>query len=400
MAFNLFDHMEPEVVVIGGGPVGSTFAAQTASCSTIVIEEHEEIGSPVQCTGLVHPRVVEMARAEGTVLNTITGFRLVLPGGRNLEVRSGETKAVVIDRVKFDRICSSRAEEEGADILTGLEFKGFQRDGRRLRIKLKGPNGPEELSTDLLVGADGYKSRVGKEAGIGPPREVVRGIQVDLDVRMDEQSLVEVLIGQKVAPGFFAWVLPCGDFTRVGLGVANANGAPSKYLSALIKQKGLEGAERLRIISGAIPIGPPKRTYADNILIVGDAAAQTKPLSGGGLYTGMRAARWAAMTAVEAIKEKDLSAKRLSEYEARWRADLGKELDRGLLIRRAFVKMTDKKLDEVGRLLDRNDAKVVLATGDIDYPSKIASPLLRAVPSIIKFSPHLIGSLIRGANGK
>jgi flavin-dependent dehydrogenase len=111
----------------------------------------------------------------------------------------------------------------------------------------------------------------------------------------------------------------------------------------------------------------------------------------------MRAARWAATTAVEAIGANDLSAKRLSEYEERWRADIGKELDRGLLIRKVFVNMSDKKLDEVGRLLDRDDAKVVLATGDIDYPSKIASPLLRTVPSLIKFSPQVIGSLIRGS---
>jgi digeranylgeranylglycerophospholipid reductase len=392
--------VEPDVVVIGGGPVGSTFAAQTASCSILVVEEHEEVGSPMQCAGLVHPRVVEMAHAEDTVLNTITGFRMVFPGGRNLEVRTNEAKAVVIDRAKFDNICSARAEDEGADILTGREFKGFQREGHKLRLKLEGPNGPEELSTSLLVGADGYKSRVGKMAGIGPAREVIRGIQVDLDVRTADRSLVEVLIGAKVAPGFFAWVLPCGDFTRVGLGVSSAYGAPSKYLTALIKKKGLEDAERLRIISGAIPIGPPKRTYADNILIVGDAAAQTKPLSGGGLYTGMRAARWAALTAVEALKARDLSAKRLSEYEDRWKADIGRELERGLLMRRAFVKMTDKKLDEIGRLLDRDDAKEVLATGDIDYPSKIASPLLRQVPSLIKFSPQLIGSLIRGANSK
>jgi flavin-dependent dehydrogenase len=102
--------VDPEVVVIGGGPVGSTFAAQTASCSTVVVEEHDEVGSPVQCTGLVHPRVVEMAHAEGTVLNTITGFRMVFPGGRALEVRSHETKAVVIDRSRFDRVCSSHAE--------------------------------------------------------------------------------------------------------------------------------------------------------------------------------------------------------------------------------------------------------------------------------------------------
>lgn len=382
-------------MVVGGGPVGSAIAAQTASRSTVIVEEHDEIGSPVQCTGLVHPRVVEMAGAPETVVNTITGFKLFFPGGRCLLVRSSETKAVVIDRKRFDNVCSGKAEHEGADILTGRKFVGFRRDGRRLIVELEGPQGPEEIRTGLLIGADGYKSKVGRLAGLGPAREVVRGIQADLDVRLNDQELVEVYIGRTVAPGFFAWVLPCGDFTRVGVGVSRDNGAPSQYLAALVKKRGLQDAKRLNIVSGAIPIGPPKRTYGDNIMIVGDAAAQTKPLSGGGLFTGMRAARWAAMTAVETLEDDDVSATALSSYQDRWRADIGKELDRGLLIRKAFVSMSDQKLDDIGRTLDREDVKAVLAAGDIDFPSKLASPLLRTVPSLIKFSPQVIGSLIR-----
>jgi flavin-dependent dehydrogenase len=284
---------------------------------------------------------------------------------------------------------------EGADLLTGREFIGFERDGKRVGIRLEGPEGPETITSDLLVGADGYKSKVSKQAGMGPAKEAVKGIQADLAVRMEDQSIVEVRIGQKVAPGFFAWVLPCGEFTRVGLGVAQDSGTPNTYLTALIKKLGLEGTERLRTTSGIIPIGPPKKTYADNVMIVGDAAGQTKPLSGGGLYTGLRAARWGAMTAVEAMEEGDLSAKRLSEYDSRWRADIGKEMERGLLIRKVFVNLTDRKMDDVCRTLDRPDAREVLATGDIDYPSKLASPLLKAVPSLVKFSPQLIGTLIR-----
>jgi geranylgeranyl reductase family protein len=387
--------VDAEVVIIGGGPVGSAFAAQTASLTTIIVEEHDEVGRPVQCAGLVHPRVVEMVQTQDTVLNTITGFRLVPPGGKAVEVRSPEVKAVVIDRVRFDRACSDRAVREGADLLTGREFIGFERDGKRVGIRLEGPEGPETITSDLLVGADGYKSKVSKQAGMGPAKEAVKGIQADLAVRMEDQSIVEVRIGQKVAPGFFAWVLPCGEFTRVGLGVAQDSGTPNTYLTALIKKLGLEGTERLRTTSGIIPIGPPKKTYADNVMIVGDAAGQTKPLSGGGLYTGLRAARWGAMTAVEAMEEGDLSAKRLSEYDSRWRADIGKEMERGLLIRKVFVNLTDRKMDDVCRTLDRPDAREVLATGDIDYPSKLASPLLKAVPSLVKFSPQLIGTLIR-----
>lgn len=387
--------MDAEVVIIGGGPVGSTFAAQTATFTTVVVEEHAKIGSPVQCTGLVNPRVVEMAQAQDTVMNEITGLRLVPPGGKVVEVCSTEVKAVVIDRGRFDLACSERAVQEGADILTGTEFLGFEREGKKLSVKVRGPDGPMSIGADLLVGADGYKSRVGKMAGIGPARDLIRGIQVDLDMRMDDQSMVEVHIGQKVAPGFFAWVLPCGEFTRVGLGISDGSGTPSNYLTSLLKKCGLGEAKRLRTMSGVIPIGPPKKTYADNVLIVGDAAAQTKPLSGGGLYTGLRAARWGAMTAVEALKDEDLGSKRLAEYDIKWRADIGKEVDRGLLIRKVFVNLTDRKMDDVCRMLDRPDAKEVLAGGDIDYPSKIASPLLKAVPSLVKFSPQLIGSLIR-----
>ncbi len=387
--------MDAEVVIIGGGPVGTTFAAQTASLTTVVVEEHERIGAPVQCTGLVHPRVVEMAQAQSTVLNTISGFRLSFPGGRTMEVRSNETKAAVIDRGGFDRHCAERAEREGADILTDREFISFRREGRKMLLTLNGPDGLETMTADLLVGADGYKSRVGEQAGIGPAKEHIRGVQVELETRLDDQSMVEILVGRNVAPGFFAWILPCGDVTRVGLGVSQEGEAPNHYLTALLKKRGLDKVERREIVSGVIPIGPPKKTYGENVLIVGDAAAQTKPVSGGGIYTGMRAARWAALTAVDAVEEGDLSAKRLSEYDDRWRADIGRELERGMMIRKVFTNLTDKKLDDVGRMLDRDDAKEVLATGDIDYPSKLASPLLKAVPSLIKFSPQLIGSLIR-----
>ena len=130
-------------------------------------------------------------------------------------------------------------------------------------------------------------------------------------------------------------------------------------------------------------------------MAVGDAAAQVKPLSGGGLIIGMSAARIAAWTAVEATTAGDLSERSLSSYEDAWRADIGREVERGMLIRKVFVGMTDKKLDAAGRMLDRDDAKEVLATGDIDFPSKLARPLLRTVPSLIKFSPHVIGTLLR-----
>ena len=395
MAKGLFSTMGPQLLVIGGGPAGSTVAAHASGLDIVIVEEHRSVGSPVQCTGLVHPRVVDMAAASDTVLNTITGLKLSFPGGRMLEVPSDEAKAMVIDRRQFDELLAARAIDQGARLLTGHRFEGLERTDGRLKIGLRGPEGERFISTPLLIGADGYRSAVSREAGLDQCREIVRGIQVELDVRLEDQEMVEVYLGSKVAPGFFAWVLPCGERTRVGLGVSKGHGAPSGYLKALLKRRGLDGAMRSALIAGAIPIGTPKRTCADNVMIVGDAAAHVKPLSGGGLLMGMRAASIAGETARNAIAAGDPSVRSLSSYEEAWRADIGKELDRGMLIRKVYTGMTDKKLDELGRMLDCDDAREVLSTGDIDYPSKLVAPLLRKLPSLIKFSPTVIGSLLR-----
>lgn len=213
---------------------------------------------------------------------------------------------------------------------------------------------------------------------------------------MPDQDIVEVYVGKEVAPGFFAWILPCGEFTRVGVGISKGNGIPSKYLDRLIEKRGFGEINRSQIYSGVIPIGYPKLTYADNIMIVGDAAAQTKPLSGGGLYTGLQCAKYAAETALDAIDSNNYSAAFLSAYEDKWKSEIGKELDRGMIVRKIFTGMSDKKLDEAGKLLDKPEAKEILATGDIDYPSKLARPMLKAVPSLMKLAPGALKTLLLG----
>lgn len=382
-------------MIIGGGPSGSTMATHVNDIDSVIVEEHTAVGSPIQCTGLVHPRVVDMASASETILNTITGFKLFFPGGRVLEVSSNDPKALAIDRKQFDEILSDHAIENGSKLLVSHRFEGFKRVGNALKVHLSSSDGPRYMNTSLLVGADGYKSMVGKSAGLNACRETVRGIQTELDICLEEQDKVEVYIGNNIAPGFFAWVLPCGERTRVGLCVSRKYGTPNQYLTTFLKRRGLDKAKRVELNAGVIPIGPPKKTVTDNILLIGDAAAQVKPLSGGGLFLGMRSAKKAAKVAMNSIAEEDFSERSLSNYEGAWRSELGKEIERGILMRKVFTSMSDKKLDKIGEIMDRDDVKEILATGDIDYPSNLAAPLLKTVPSLIKFSPHVIGQLLR-----
>lgn len=386
--------MDCDFLVAGGGPVGLTFASLVAKkARTLVLEEHPAIGEPVQCTGLVAPRVVEMAQAQRTVLNRLNGAIFHFPGAQDVEVRSGEVKAVVVDRAAFDRVCAVRAARHGAEIRLEERFVDLAVRTDEAVVKSMLGNEGRERRAKLVVGADGYKSNLAKCVGLERAKDSVRGIQLDLEHQEARQDMVDVYIGRTVAPGFFAWKIPCGEMTRIGVCVSKEHEAPVGYLSRLLRQEGLEGCRRLSTISGMIPMGPPTRTYAPRVLLVGDAAGQAKPLSGGGLYTGMAAAAHAAEVALAALQADDFGTAAMSVYQDRWKADLGKELDRGYMIRKAYTRLTDKKLEEVGRILSRDEVREVLSTGDIDFPSAVAPQVLRAAPSLLKLAPQFLRSV-------
>ncbi len=383
--------MKCDVLVAGGGPTGCVAAAGMANELHVkVLEEHAHVGEPVQCAGLVTPRVVEMASASDTVLNKIDGAYVHFPGGRVIELQGNEVKAVVVDRGEFDRRCASLARKAGAEVITGSRVGSVERTSDGLRARTS--DGDVECAA--LLASDGYRSGVARSLGIGQARDQVRGLEVDLRLRSEDQRKVRVFLGNEVAPGFFAWAIPCGDLTRVGLCVSREKGTPQDFLTRLLERQGWAEAERVRTYSGAIPLGHIARTYADRMLVAGDAGGMAKPISGGGLFTGMTAGKLAAETFLEAFRSGDLSERKLSIYEERWKAVYGSELRNSYRVRKVFVRMCDRDLDKAGARLDNEKAKAVLATGDIDFPTALAPGLLRACPSLLTIAPLLIFRLL------
>ncbi len=383
--------MKCDVLVAGGGPTGCFAAAGMAGELDVrLLEEHPRIGEPVQCAGLVTPRVVEMVSASDAVLNSIDGAYIHFPGGRVIELQGNEVKAVVVDRGEFDRRCAALAERAGAEVLAGAKVSSVERTADGLRaMTTKG-----DMDCRAMLAADGYRSGIARSLGLGSARDLVRGLEVDLRVRAEDQRKVRVFLGNDVAPGFFAWAIPCGELTRVGLCVSRDRGTPQDHLPKLLEAQGWSGAERVRAYSGAIPLGHLPRTYADRLLVAGDAAGMAKPISGGGLFTGMTAGRLAAETFIEAFRSGDLSAKSLSRYEEGWKAVYGRELRSSYRVRKVFVRMCDRDLDRAGVRLDNDRAKAVLATGDIDFPTSLAPGLLKACPSLMTIAPLLIFRLL------
>ena len=144
-----------------------------------------------------------------------------------------------------------------------------------------------------------------------------------------------------------------------------------------------DGIESFGLYGGTIPLDFAPKSYGDNVLLVGDAAGQVKPFSGGGIYTGLVAARHASAAILRAFERDDVSAGGLAPYERGWKREIGRELLRSLRIRRFDLALSDREVERVVVAM-RSDGLQELAArhGDIDYPSRVLLRLAHSLPAL------------------
>ena len=372
-----------DILIAGAGPAGTIVARKLSSeYSVTVLEEHSVSGRPVQCTGLISDDVVRMSGVNVDALNSLYGANVHFPGGGILSARSKERKGVLIDRSELDSKMAAAAIDAGADVRYGTQYLGHKvNDG----IIAETSDGT--ITSSLLIGADGHSSRVSASLGNNGPKEYVRGLQVDVAHRMDDQEMLDIYLGSEFAPGFFAWAIPFGDITRVGLCSSFDALPPSEYLKNLLRRSGLQDKSVVAKHSGKIPIGARRITYGDNLLLIGDAAGHVKPISGGGLYPIFCSADSLCETVMESFTAGDMSSSFLSVYEKRWKAEIGKELKNGCRLRKRFVKVSDKDFDKTFNVMNRPDVISVLNGISIDNPSAVARPIMRNVSVAMRMLP-------------
>ena len=396
--------MKYDVVVVGAGPVGSTAARYAAlnGAKVLLLEEHAFIGSPVSCTGLLSTRAVaecELKPSDEFVFNSVRGAFVYAPDGQCLPIDGKQTKAYVVSRKNFDRALAIRAVEEGVELslrtrAVGLEMPSPKNDkevqqNSTVKLKVLKNGKPETICASTVIGADGVKSRIASYAGLEKPASVLPGIQIEAPYASDDSDFVELFPGS-VAPGFFAWTVPVNEkISRIALalepGLAWKNGheesSPLSYLEKFLRSnphvKARYSGGMLDFVVGGIPIGPQKKTVSDGVLLVGDAAGQTKPTSGGGVYTGAFAAKIAGKVAAQAALEGDTSAKRLSEYDQLWRKGLERELEIGMKIHDYIEKLEDRQFNDlIGSLNTPSILNTITEYGDMDHPSILLRKLM------------------------
>lgn len=359
-----------------------------AGYETLVLEEHRVIGKPVQCAGLVSPKVVSMTDTK-SVLEWSKEATINPPQSEPLSIWADEPRAAIIDRSKFDREMAEEAVRKGAQIELGAHVLDtyMKDDGKRFVVYRK--DGKQKITTaNIVVGADGPASIVRRKAGLPSPKEMLPGIQAVVGV---EPEGVQIFLGNEVAPGFFGWEIPHPAGTLIGL--ATDDGNAFDHLNRLMAKRFVED-KILAFQAGSIPLGKMNESVRDSLMLVGDAAYQVKPLSGGGLYTGLRGADYCAEVLIDALEKGNTTEERLSEYHDLWQKDIGKEISKGIWMRKIFKKFSDKNIDDLIDSLRKEKIKKIIAEkGDIDYPSTVAKAVLKSSPKLLKFAGPLIKNI-------
>jgi len=343
-----------DVIVVGAGPAGTSAAkaAAESGLETLLIERELEVGVPDKCGEFI-PGLDEMRRLapdarnlqdlfdppEHCIVNRTRYVKFIFPNDVEISV---DFSGVVVERKLFDKHLANEAARAGAEILMASKAYGLLEQGKGVKVKTL--DGPREIKSDVVIAADGAYSLIAREAGLQVSRDPLDygvGFQYEM-VNIDhDPEYVDMYIGEDIAPGTYAWIIPKGDdianvgtgmrapYMRKGLSVRDyqRNFIEKNPASA----KKLKKAKTTAVKAGCIPVGGPlAKTYTDNILAVGDAAGQTIPTVGGGIPPGLICGRIAGETAALHLVEKTP----LEAYEEAWRSQMGKTLENSLRIRK------------------------------------------------------------------
>ena len=380
-----------DIVVVGGGPCGS-FSALTAArrgAAVSVFEEHREIGVPNHCAGHLSVKGLEqlgLSLPHEIIENEIRGAVFYSPSGRKITVKRRFPVTTVVNRELFDKHLSYLAKKSGVQYFLESKVRSLLfSSGFVTGVSVKKGHTEKRVASNLVIDAEGFSSTLLKKIGLQTLRGsmVVKAVQAEVD-RIDnvENDLVEVYLGRKYAPGFFAWVIPKKD-ASAKIGLATQVGSPQECLARFMKthpiaSKKLCKSKITRLVFHPISLGGPiPKTYSDGLLVVGDAASQVKPTTGGGVIVGMLCSKIAGDVAYNAVTNSDVSEHFLAQYQARWKELLGFDFSVMLRLRKMLNHLSDKKMEKLIQLCNTLGVDSALETfEDLDFQGRLLLPAI------------------------
>ncbi len=302
--------MKREVAIIGAGTAGLIAAKRLAELGIElrVYDQKRILGYPVRASGILSVKGLgELGvNYSNAVTNTLYGAR-IHAGGEVMEVVSREKKAHVLDRKRLNELCYDDAAAAGARIVLGERIRGHGLDV----LADKG----------IVVGADGAVSEVAEHFKMGGIKRYCLTYKAEYNISAVDPEIVEVFLDNRITKGLFGWLCAnTADILEVGIGIDSKSGNAKKAFDAFVATDEvagvLDGAKPRAWQASLIPMSLRER-IADSkkgVVLVGDAAGQVKPSTGGGIIFGGNA----AIMAAEGIRKELEGGGGIKEYERRY----------------------------------------------------------------------------------
>ena len=332
------------ILVVGAGPAGTSAAARAAreGLKVLVVERRATVGVPVRCAEFIPaPLKGELNMGRQFIVQSVRGMRTILPGG---EVRETRAPGFIIRRDLFDQALAGEAERGGAEILVSTRVLSRNRD--TVLVKEKGGS-LSQVEADVIIGADGPHSKVGRWIG-SVNQDLIPAIQVRLSL-VSPMDFTEVYFHREIYGGY-GWVFPKGLEANVGVGMRKREkGGPTItdvlefFVSRLTREKKIQGRP-YGLAAGWLPAEPVRNATHDNILLAGDAAGHTNPITGAGVPQAVICGRMAGKWAARAVKAGNMGL--LSEYDKDWQGLYGDSLARAFE-RRQLLERDWDRLEEI-----------------------------------------------------
>lgn len=351
-----------DMIVVGGGPGGAMAARHAAmgGASVLVLEKDRDIGLPVRCAEGISERALSLLVPvrERWIACEVNNFLLVAPDGTSLTAHTGIT-GYILHRRLFDADLMDLAVEAGAQVLTRAYVHDLVfEDGVITGVKMVHLGKAYSLKAKIVIGADGVESRVGRWAGLKTHTKMVdmeSCVQMTLAKIKIDPTVAEFHMGHKIAPGGYLWVFPKGkDTANVGLGISGKytkEARPIDYLQEFIDKR-FPGASPLSMVAGGVPSAPTlNKIVTHGLMLVGDAARQINPVTGGGIICAMIAGKIAGETAAEAIKADNVTEKFLSKYAKQWNKEEGRRNESAYKLKKAIVQFPDEEFNGIAKTL-------------------------------------------------
>ncbi|MDP8204620.1 MAG: NAD(P)/FAD-dependent oxidoreductase [Candidatus Tenebribacter mawsonii] len=347
-----------DVVVIGAGPAGSVAARYAAEngASVLMLERDREPGIPVRCAeGVSHNGIAPFIDIDKRwIASQIDIAMLTSPNGESALMHNNGI-GYVLERRIFDTALCELAAKHGAQLVTKANALDLIKENDKIiGVKYRYMGKTREVKCDIVIAADGTESRVGRWAGIKTAvalRDIDTCVQYTLAGLDIKKDTCEFYFGNEVSPGGYIWIFPKSDSTaNVGIGISghlSHEKGPREYLDKFVAQKFPNATITYTVYGGVPTAATLEEIVKDNIMLVGDAARQVNPITGGGVVQGMIAASIAGKVAAEAIKKGRFDAKFLKKYRKEWDKTLGNTQKIMHSMKEKFLFMTDERFNNL-----------------------------------------------------